>query len=111
VRLLNRENSANLEVPEPINNEKHMIKRLSRIFLRGNMMNIFVKCEQIWDLAQSAVNEIFSYLLLKCTVFIFQIFNDLVESLELRFTLDAEPECAFSVLKQPIMQVICLLHM
>jgi hypothetical protein len=74
-------------------------------------MNIFVKREQIWDLAQSAVNEIFSYLLLKCTVFIFQIFNDLVESLELRFTLDAEPECAFSVLKQPIMQVICLLHM
>lgn len=57
--LLNRENSANLEVLVPINNEKHMIKRLSRIFLRGNMMNIFVKREQIWDLAQSAVNENF----------------------------------------------------
>ena len=57
--LLNRENSANPEVPEPKFNEKHMIKSLSIIFLRGFMMNIFVKREQIWDIAQSAVNENF----------------------------------------------------
>ena len=45
--LPNRGNSANLEVPEPTIDEKHMIKTLSIIFLRGYMTNIFVKREQI----------------------------------------------------------------
>ena len=45
--LPNRGNSANLEVPEPIIDEKHMIKTLSIILLMGSMTNIFVKREQI----------------------------------------------------------------
>ena len=45
--LPNRGNSANLEVPEPIIDKKHMIKTLSIILLMGSMTNIFVKREQI----------------------------------------------------------------
>lgn len=64
-------NSANPGVPEPKSNEKHMFKSLSIIFLRGIMMCLFVKRQRIWDIAESAVNENFSYLLLKRTVFVF----------------------------------------
>lgn len=62
------------------------------------MMNLFVKCQYIRDIAESAVNENSSYLLLKRTVFIFEILNDLSEGLKLRFALYAESESTLSVL-------------
>ncbi len=109
--LLNHENSANLGVPEPKSHKKHMFKFLSIIFLRGITMLLFVKRRQTRDIPESAVNENSTYLLLKRTVFVFQTLDNLMECLKLRFTLDAEPESALSVLMQPITQVIHQLHM
>ena len=74
-------------------------------------MLLFVKRRQTRDIPESAVNENSTYLLLKRTVFVFQTLDNLMECLKLRFTLDAEPESALSVLMQPITQVIHQLHM